>query len=1461
MPNAIFIGDESLLVHCATQWTDAGHTIAAVVTASDKVRDWATGAGFVVEAPGADLAGRLPQTDWLFSVANLRLLPDDVLAKAADAINFHDGPLPRYAGLNAPVWALLNGEGQHGITWHHITSGVDAGHIVAQEMFDISSTDTALTLNTKAYEAALTSFPRVIAAIASGDTTGTPQDFDRRTVFPRDMRPEAGGLLDPRLDAAVLARMVRALDHGPYRNPLTTAKLDVQGDVICITKADATEGDAVPGTILSTDPLRIACGKGALTIREAVHQDGRAASFAHLSIGQTLDLPTPDTRAALTTAYAAAAPHDAHWAAALTKATPVTLTADTGTTGGAIRQHPVSLTDDPATLARTLVDTGDTLAHAAGGTPGHIAPWTPERTDRAPFALDIALRQPGLTVQTPAIGLGNGAHIPGTALTIHDDHITYDSARLSDRDAERLAQRLSNGGDMPDSERAEVLTHWNNTAAPVTPACIHTLIADQVAKTPDAIALVSGATALTYKDLDARANRAAHVLRQMGVGPDTLVGLHTRRNPHLVVAALAIFKAGGAYVPLDPDYPADRVALYIEDSGAPVIVTTSDLAPELPEHSAQVLELDTDPRLASQPDTAPDSGVTPDNLAYLIYTSGSTGRPKGVMVEHCNVANFFAGMDERLHHDPAGTWLAVTSLSFDISALELFYTLARGFKVVLSGDDNRAMISSGRLGTTGKGMDFSIFYWGNDDGVGPAKYELLLEGAKFADANGFKAIWTPERHFHAFGGPYPNPSVTGAAVAAVTKNLAIRAGSCVAPLHHPARIAEEWAVIDNLTNGRVGLAIASGWQPDDFVLRPENTPPANKPAMLDSIHTLRKLWAGEAVEFPKQNGDIHAVVTQPRPVSKELPIWVTTAGNPQTWKDAGEIGANVLTHLLGQSVDEVADKIKIYHQALRDNGHDPADHKVTLMLHTYLADTAAEAKAIAREPMKDYLRSAAGLIKAYAWAFPAFKRPENAKNPMDIDLGSVSDEDMEGILDFAFERYFNDSGLFGTVEDAAARVEQLKRIGVDEVACLIDYGIAVPTVLEGLKPLADVVTHANTASRIPEDDFSIAAQLLRHEVTHLQCTPSMARMIASDDEARFALKGVKHLMIGGEALPGALVDDLNTATDATIENMYGPTETTIWSSTETAVSGEAVVNIGTPLKNQRMYILDEGQNPVPVGSPGELYIAGAGVTRGYFQREDLTAERFLPDPFHGGRMYRTGDLVRWRGDGHIEFIGRADFQLKLRGYRIELGEIEARMEAVTNVTQATVVAREDTPGDVRLVGYHTGSATDDALKSGLASLPDYMMPSAFVRLDSFPLTPNKKVDRNALPAPGAQVETAKPRPASTPVGSGAERQIAEIWEAILGVQDIGPKDNFFDLGGHSLLAVQAHREIKAQLKLPSLSITDIFRFPTLSGLAGRIARDAAPAPEQGDHPPANTRAAARGDMMARRRAMRARRRA
>ncbi|MFT4150848.1 MAG: LLM class flavin-dependent oxidoreductase [Paracoccaceae bacterium] len=1552
MLTAILIGNETLTRECGAMWLDRGHAIAAVVTRNPEVRAWAATRGLRVEDQGPDLGARLAgtDTDWLLSIANLNVIPPSVLRLAArGAVNFHDGPLPRHAGLNAPVWAILGAEAQHGITWHLIEGGVDEGDILEQRLFDIAPTDTALTLNTRCFEAALDSFPAVIETLQGGAEHRVKQDLTLRTLHLRSDRPAAMARIDFAAPAARIVDLVRGLDHGSYLNPLTAPKIVAGDRILLVGSAEPVPGTGAPGAVLSATPegLVVACADGAVRLTRLTCLRGLPVCPGTVATAR-LDSPAADEAARLTAALATVAPDESRARRALSGFVAMTVPqARVAAAGEILRlplEVPVGKTLLPPllvlALSRVLAQEGAGIAWAqeSSAAPGYLSGWWPvsagtgtvasavsstaEALASAPqeFPLDLIARDPSLRGQeTPQVAVSLvDQPLPGAVVTLTPQALYADTARLPPQEAAALAGRLAAtvarlaAVEAAAAEKARIgaiVAHMSSVGKPgsdttpltsisaLSPAdeaalarvnqtahdhdrtlTVPRAFEAQVARTPEAVAVVFEGTALTYAQLNARANRAAHVLRDLGVGPGTLVGLSTRRSMELIIGALAIQKAGGAYVPMDPAYPAERIALFVEDSGCPVIVTTSDLEPGLPTGQARTLCLDTDGRIGLAPDANLPDGAAPDDIAYMIYTSGSTGRPKGVMVEHRNVVNFFTGMDGRIDHTDGSVWLAVTSLSFDISVLELFWTLARGFKVVLSSDENRALVSGGRIVSDRK-MEFSIYYWGNDDGAGAKKYELLLEGARFADTHGFCAVWTPERHFHAFGGPYPNPAVTGAAVAAVTKNIGVRAGSCVVPLHHPARIAEEWAVIDNLTGGRAGIAVASGWHPDDFVLRPENAPPANRQALFDATEQVRRLWRGEVVDFPTAKGGTFGVKTQPRPVSKELPVWVTTAGNPETWKDAGRIGANVLTHLLGQSIDEVAEKIGLYHAALREAGHDPADFTVTLMLHTYLSRDREVAREVARGPMKDYLRSAAGLIKQYAWAFPAFKKPKGVTDPMQIDIGTLSGDELEAILDFAFQRYFEESGLFGTVDDALARVEQLKRIGVGEVACLIDYGIAPEKVMEGFYPLAEVVRRANAGGGVQEGDWSIAAQIIRHNVTHLQCTPSMARMIAMNEDSRLALARVGTVMVGGEALPGALVNDLRKAGAKRILNMYGPTETTIWSTVEEVGEVEGVSNIGLPLANQQVHVLDEAMQPVPPGIPGELWIGGEGVTRGYWQRPDLTDDRFKPDPFGppGGRMYRTGDLVRMRADGKLDFLGRADFQVKLRGYRIELGEIESAIEAQPGVTQAVVLAREDNPGDLRLVAYVTGTGSDAALRAALAAeLPEHMVPAHFVRLETFPLTPNRKVDRKALPAP--QAAAAVTAETFVAPDQGIEAQIAAIWQRVLGVAKVGSRDNFFALGGHSLLAVQAHREIREKLGATKLSITDIFRFPVLSALAAhlddgprvplvanaparRFTLTDVPASVASGAPvgPASDRADARADAMARRRAMRANR--
>ena len=1452
--SCVLLGDQSLTIACGDVIVAGGHQIAAVVSQDADVAAWAVGQGVpVVPRPGDLLGLDLGTVDWVLSIANLALIPDAVLALGQKgAVNFHDGPLPRYAGLNTPAWAVINREARHGVSWHMIEGGVDEGDLLAQVMIDIASDDTAFSLNSKCYAAGMESFAAVLSQLEADALDRQQQDLSERSYFAKDTRPDA---LNFEISADEICALVRGLDFGGYWNPLGVAKIKLADDVLCVRVADMVEGQSTAGSILevAADRLVVACADGAVALSGITTLDGSPINLVQQAAVGDVVIGAPIADPAEVKA-------EPYWRKALAGLSPVPVPlAVTGRRSCA----DVDLPD--LTEAQKIAAVGVMALQGAGVAAGDIAlcldahgpsaRWVPvhlDITDLTPiaarlekaqaeggFARDLALRDPEISGDVPPVMIALDATAPQAPLSVSIGAAGVRlSGAMSEGALEIIAARLRHAATLiaaeetapeqllsvPAAETDRALTDWNATYTNFDRSLtVHQAFEAQVAASPDADALVFEGEVLSYSALNARANQVAHVLREMGTQPGMPVGLSTARGPDLLIGALGILKAGGAYVPLDPGYPADRIAHYIADSGAGIIVTQRALADTLPKGEADLLVLDGDPRLADAATENPDFGATPDDLAYLIYTSGSTGTPKGVMVAHRNVANFFAGMDQRIDHKTGSVWLAVTSLSFDISVLELFWTLSRGFKLVLAGDDSRTVVSNGPIAVSDRKIDFNLFYWGNDDGVGPKKYELLLEGAKFADAHGFNAVWTPERHFHAFGGPYPNPSVTGAAVAAVTSNLDVRAGSCVAPLHHPARIAEEWAVIDNMTGGRVGLAIASGWQPDDFVLRPENTPPQNKPAMYAAIDQLRKLWKGEAVEFPTKDGTPFAVVTQPRPVSKELPIWVTTAGNPQTWKEAGEIGANVLTHLLGQSVDEVADKIKIYHDALRGAGHDPADFKVTVMLHTYLAETRTRAEEVAREPMKDYLRSAAGLIKQYAWAFPAFKKPKGVTNPFEVDLGSLDTEEMEAILEFAFQRYFNDSGLFGTIDDGIARAEQLKRIGVDEIACLIDYGISVPEVMEGLKPLAEVLSRSNAGSALAEDDFSLAAQIIRHKVSHLQCTPSMAQMLVTNDEARLALSGLRELMVGGEALPGTLAEALMSATNARVQNMYGPTETTIWSTTQDVTEIEPTTAIGTPIANTQVYVLDDDLACQPIGVPGELYVAGEGVTLGYWKRDAMTAERFVKNPFGEGRMYRTGDLAAWRGDGCLGFMGRADDQVKIRGHRIELGEIEAALAGQANITQAVVVAR-DGAGGAQLVGYVTADATvsEDRLREALAQrLPDIMIPARIVTIDQFPLTPNKKIDRKSLPAPGAARAEAAP---VAPPKDDTQKAIADVWGRILGVQGIRPSDSFFALGGHSLLAVQAHRDIKAALGAEALSITDIFRFPTLEGLAAHLGK-------------------------------------
>ncbi|EEC34276.1 non-ribosomal peptide synthetase [Burkholderia pseudomallei 576] len=371
-----------------------------------------------------------------------------------------------------------------------------------------------------------------------------------------------------------------------------------------------------------------------------------------------------------------------------------------------------------------------------------------------------------------------------------------------------------------------------------------------------------------------------------------------------------------------------------------------------------------------------------------------------------------------------------------------------------------------------------------------------------------------------------------------------------------------------------------------------------------------------------------------------------------------------------------------------------------------------------------------------------------------------------------------------------------------------------------------------------KDPAYLSELIDRERVTTLHFVPSMLQAFLEDEGAARGCGSVKRVMCSGEALPPSLVKRFyRCLPDARLHNLYGPTEAavdvTAWACD--AEEGGASVPIGRPIANTRIYVLDGYGQPVPRGVAGELYIGGVQVARGYLNRPELTRERFVDDPFvAGGRLYKTGDLARWRTDGSLEYLGRNDFQVKIRGFRIELGEIEAQLARVAGVREAVVLAREAAPdtkrhaasnensasnsGEKRLVAYYTGDADATALRAQAAQhLPSYMVPSAYVRLDVWPLTPNGKLDRHALPAPAddayARAEYEAPQGAK-------EEALAAIWKDLLPVERISRHDNFFELGGHSLLAITLIEHMRrANLHA---DVTTLFTAPTLADLAVRV---------------------------------------
>ncbi|HYO58089.1 non-ribosomal peptide synthetase [Archangium sp.] len=796
-------------------------------------------------------------------------------------------------------------------------------------------------------------------------------------------------------------------------------------------------------------------------------------------------------------------------------------------------------------------------------------------------------------------------------------------------------QRLSELSLMTEAERRQLAA----TPVPSESAEVMTLVGlleARASRSPENLAVSAGEQGLSWRELRERALRLAGLLRQRGVGPEQLVAVCLEPSPERLVALWAVLEAGGAWVLLPPARLQELASLSPEGTPPPLLLTHSRLRTSLALDDSRVLRVDALPEGAlSSPVERRMSPPDTEAMVCLEPLASTGGAPLQAIHTHRTVNHLFHALDEGHGAAPGGAWLWAEEPGAHGSGLEVLWALSRGLRVVLAPEPGHARFVVGRGATPRRPLAFGLSYFANDeDGLGRRKYQLLLDGARFADMHGFSAIWTPERHFHSFGGLYPSPAITGAGIATLTERVGIRAGSVVLPLHEPIQVAEEWAMIDNLSGGRVGVSFASGWHANDFVFAPDHYA-RRKEIMLRGIETVRHLWRGGTVRRRNGEGQEVEVAIRPRPVQAELPFWLTAAGSPDTFRLAGELGANVLTNLMGQDLDSLAEKVALYRETWRQHGQGPGRGHVSLMMHAFLGSDSSEVRRTVREPLLRYFRSSVDIFSGFA-----------ASQGLEVDVRTLTPRDMDALLEHGLERYLEAGGLFGTPESCAPIIERVRRLDIDEVACLVDFGAGTDVTLASLQ-------HLDTLRRRSQPEETGPAPSVLHEsgaeaeallalvreagVTYLHCTQAMARALASLPGVAEALRPVRRLFVEGVA--PELAASLARAAGVEVVRREGALGPGMWLPVRARREDSEAQVFPSPPAHVRLHVLDSRGRPVPVGVAGELAVGGGVVPRGFWLAPEATRNRLVPHPFEAGaRLLTSGLRARLRADGSVELL-------------------------------------------------------------------------------------------------------------------------------------------------------------------------------------------------------------------------------
>ncbi|MBN9795617.1 hypothetical protein DMP17_44685 [Pseudonocardia sp. TMWB2A] len=572
--------------------------------------------------------------------------------------------------------------------------------------------------------------------------------------------------------------------------------------------------------------------------------------------------------------------------------------------------------------------------------------------------------------------------------------------------------------------------------------------------------------------------------------------------------------------------------------------------------------------------------------------------------------------------------------------------------------------STGATGSGRRTIDVSLLFFASDAQRDSAdRYSLFMDSVRFADEHGFEAVWIPERHFHTFGGLFPNPSVLASAAAVSTSRVRLRAGSVVLPLHDPLRVAEEWAVVDNLSHGRVDLAFATGWSPDDFVLAPEHYADRER-AMLDGVAQVQRLWSGGQLTRQGGTGDDVAITVFPRPVQPSLSTWLTCTSSVERFVTAGQLGANVLTALLFQDVGELAERVSAYRKARAAAGYDPTTGRVTLMLHTFLGDDEKQVRRVVEEPFKRYLEDSVDLWR---------RRSE--------DLEALDPTQRARVLDHAFERYRRTSALVGTPEGVRPLVERVADAGIDEIAALVDFGVPDHHVRRGLD-------HLDRLRRTFAEPTASQADLAQHAAGTDTMTaeteppdPNLTKLL--EERHRHPRGASDHVFSKARAF--RLVTELQSAD---LMPYYRP-----------------VQNDGTTCRAGERRLLMLGSND---------YL---GLTADRRVREAVAAAALADGSSLSGSAMQNGTTPR-----HIElerrmasFVGREDAVLFTTGYQANIGLLSAVMGKGTTLVvddecHASIYDGAGV-GGCRVIAFRHNDVADleQKLRDGLDGQPAMVM--------------------------------------------------------------------------------------------------------------------------------------------------------